>query len=304
MAPKLPPPANTKAVFAAPARLVTDKASVDPAFNALARSRATFGGVYSSGRARRATDKSLTDRGDGSYLRSGQDDDRCPNDQRPQPETDGDCANPGQRGRIPDEPCCWGYGVPLRFRCGRHNTLCHHINPPSGIVMASNQPDYVGVVCSIACTSPERGNSDSRHPQVINRFGALSRPRDGRCYASPRADDAPHRRERTMLRIAGRALRPGIRGSALDERLFNDEMAGLAMAALEKTARFKHLAQLFEHARTTAHHDAVVTDIQRRQADIVEQLLRGDQVGDTPAIAKRLAGDGRIIQQLFFQQRS
>src|SRR5258707_8071318 len=37
------------------------------------------------------------------------------------------------------------------------------------------------------------------------------------------------------------------RDSALDERLLNDKMAGLALAAFEKTMRFKHLAQVFEH---------------------------------------------------------
>ena len=59
--------------------------------------------------------------------------------------------------------------------------------------------------------------------------------------------------------------------SAFDERLLDHEMAGLAVAAFEKTARFKHLAQLFEHARAAAHHDAVGADIERRLTDIVKQ---------------------------------
>jgi hypothetical protein len=69
-------------------------------------------------------------------------------------------------------------------------------------------------------------------------------------------------------------------------------MAGLAVAAFEETARFKGLAQFFQHAGAAAHHDPVGRDIQRRQADIVEQLFRGDQVGDAAAVAERLAGDG------------
>src|ERR1700704_5479298 len=92
--------------------------------------------------------------------------------------------------------------------------------------------------------------------------------------------------------------------SAFDERLLDHEMAGLAVTAFEKTARFKHLAQLFEHARTAAHHDPVVTDIQRRPTDVVEQLFRSDQIGDAAAVAERLAGDGRIIQKLPGQQRA
>ncbi len=46
-----------------------------------------------------------------------------------------------------------------------------------------------------------------------------------------------------------------------------------------------------------------VAMIQRRQADIVEQLLRGDQVGDAAAVAERLAGHGRIIDELLGQER-
>src|SRR6202171_5048767 len=91
-------------------------------------------------------------------------------------------------------------------------------------------------------------------------------------------------------------------GATFDERLFNDKMAGFAVAAFEKAARFKHLAQLFEHARTAAHHDPVVADIQRRLTDVVEQLFRGDQIGDAAAVAERLAGDGRIVHKLFGEQ--
>jgi hypothetical protein len=48
MAPKLPPPANTKAVFAGLGWSDTDKASVAPGIAALARTHATVGSAYSS----------------------------------------------------------------------------------------------------------------------------------------------------------------------------------------------------------------------------------------------------------------
>src|SRR6516162_4965317 len=92
--------------------------------------------------------------------------------------------------------------------------------------------------------------------------------------------------------------------SAFDESLLNDEMPGLAVTALGKAAVFEHLAQFFEHRGTAAHHDPVLGDIERRLADIVEQLRGSDEVGGAAAIAERLAGDGRIIDELFFQQRS
>ena len=57
-------------------------------------------------------------------------------------------------------------------------------------------------------------------------------------------------------------------------------MAGLAVAAFEEAARLERLAQFFQHRGAAAHHDAVGPDVERRLADIVEQLLRGDQVGD------------------------
>jgi hypothetical protein len=75
-----------------------------------------------------------------------------------------------------------------------------------------------------------------------------------------------------MRRIAERPPAFLKRGSAFDERFFNDEMAGLAVAAFEEATRFEGLAQFFEHARAAAHHDAVGLDVERRLTDIVEQL--------------------------------
>ena len=61
--------------------------------------------------------------------------------------------------------------------------------------------------------------------------------------------------------------------SPFDERLLDDKMAGLAVIAFGKSARLEHDAQLFQHRRAAAHHDAVGLDVERRLADIVEQLL-------------------------------
>ena len=51
MAPKLPPPANTKAVFAGLAWLGTDKPRSLPGIDARTIGHATFGRIYSSQRA-------------------------------------------------------------------------------------------------------------------------------------------------------------------------------------------------------------------------------------------------------------
>src|ERR1700758_292011 len=92
--------------------------------------------------------------------------------------------------------------------------------------------------------------------------------------------------------------------SALDERLLDHKMAWLGVVAFGEGARLEHLLQLFEHRRTAAHHDAVAFDIERLLADVVEELLRGDEVGDAAAVAEGLAGHGRIVRQLLRQERA
>src|SRR5580692_7114073 len=92
--------------------------------------------------------------------------------------------------------------------------------------------------------------------------------------------------------------------SALHERLLDHEVTGLAVVALDEIAGDEHLAQLFQHRRAAAHHDAVALDIQRLLADIVEQLLGGDQVGDAAAVAEWLAGHRRVIDEFFGEQRA
>src|SRR6266403_5252407 len=97
------------------------------------------------------------------------------------------------------------------------------------------------------------------------------------CIVAP--SSGPSRSNRCIggcgSRIALAALAcPGrLADSALDERLLDHEMAGLAVIAFGKTARFEHLAQFLQHGRAAAHHDPIALDIERRLADIVKQLL-------------------------------
>ena len=78
---------------------------------------------------------------------------------------------------------------------------------------------------------------------------------------------------------------------------------GLWLAPSTKPRGFEQLLQFFQHRRAAAHHDAVGLDVERTLVDVVEQLVRRDQVGDAAAVAERLAGHGRVIQQLLRQQR-
>lgn len=87
-------------------------------------------------------------------------------------------------------------------------------------------------------------------------------------------------------------------GLALDESLFDDEMAELGMAAFSEAPLFERLAQIFQHAGAAAQHDAIGLDVQRRQADVVEQLLRRGEVGDASPIAGRLGSRLNTISWL------
>src|SRR3954447_8061200 len=84
--------------------------------------------------------------------------------------------------------------------------------------------------------------------------------------------------------IAISCRRDAICASALDEGLFNDEMAGLAVVTLDKAARGKHRGEFLEHRRAAAQHDAIGLDIEAGLADVVEQLIGGDQIGDAAAV--------------------
>src|SRR5215469_13984975 len=91
----------------------------------------------------------------------------------------------------------------------------------------------------------------------------------------------------------GSLLSQGRQPSALHERLLDHEVAGGAAIAFEEAAGLEHLLQLFQHRRAAAHHDAVGGDVERLLPDVVENLLRGDEIGDAAAVAEGLAGHGR-----------
>ncbi len=75
-------------------------------------------------------------------------------------------------------------------------------------------------------------------------------------------------------------------------------MPGLAVVALFVAAVGEELAGVADHVGAAAEHEAVVLDRHVRQSDILEQLARGHQVGDPAAVAERLAGHGRVVDQL------
>src|SRR5436305_12528532 len=88
-----------------------------------------------------------------------------------------------------------------------------------------------------------------------------------------------------------------VRGLPLDERLLDHEVTGFGVVAFGEAALLEDAAQVFEHARAAAQHETVGRDVERRKVDIVEQALRGDEVGDAAAIAERLARHRRIVDQ-------
>src|SRR6478736_10559580 len=74
-------------------------------------------------------------------------------------------------------------------------------------------------------------------------------------------------------------------------------MAGLTVAAFEKAAFDQQIAQIGQHAWAAAYHHAIAGEVERWHANILEQLVGRDQVGDAPAIAERFADDGRVIYE-------
>src|SRR6202011_2060503 len=62
--------------------------------------------------------------------------------------------------------------------------------------------------------------------------------------------------------------------------------------------------EFLQHAGAAAQHGAVGLPIQHRKSDVVEKLARRDQVGDPTAIAERLAGNGRIVDEFIGEKRS
>ena len=90
--------------------------------------------------------------------------------------------------------------------------------------------------------------------------------------------------------------------SGLDEGLFQDEVAGRGQRALFIAALYQQGLEFGEDGGTAAEHQAIDGGIQRRDAQVLEDLARGDQVGDAALGLERLAGHGRIVAQLAADQ--
>src|SRR5262249_22513733 len=90
--------------------------------------------------------------------------------------------------------------------------------------------------------------------------------------------------------------------SSFDKGLFDHEVTRLGMIALDKAARHEHCVELFEHRRAAAQHDAIRLPIEAGKVDVFKQLIGCNQIGDAAAVAERLAGDGRIVNELVLDQ--
>ncbi len=139
--------------------------------------------------------------------------------------------------------CCvdrcvdWGMVVPSDPVAGSKTLSVTVLARVVGPRWHSSQSDSVIVVCSIECT--------------LRKNGRPNRPPSSDCQPARQRSPASGGATRpgvSLLRQDHTA--PGTRDSTLDERLFNHKMAGLAVAAFDKIAGFKGLAQLFEQART------------------------------------------------------
>src|ERR1700722_9134147 len=104
---------------------------------------------------------------------------------------------------------------------------------------------------------------------------------------------APH-----GISLAESLIRARTPSSFLDEGTLDDVVAGRRMIALDETAFVQNGAQIVEHRGAAAKHHAVVLAIERRQAEILGECVRGDEIGEAAAIAERLARHGRVINEL------
>ena len=67
-------------------------------------------------------------------------------------------------------------------------------------------------------------------------------------------------------------------------------MAGLAMIAFFEAVLTQDGDQIGQHARAAAHHDAILLGRQRIEADVVEQLVGRDEIGEAAAVADHYLG--------------
>ena len=74
------------------------------------------------------------------------------------------------------------------------------------------------------------------------------------------------------------------------------------MAGFLEAVGVENLAAVLEHARAAAQHEAILFQIELRQADVGKQLAVAHQVGQAALVAERLAGNRRVVDQLFTYQ--
>src|SRR3990167_1173765 len=109
-----------------------------------------------------------------------------------------------------------------------------------------------------------------------------------------------NRRAQKSPPIGGLLMKAGL---LLDEGALNQVVTWLAHARRNLQAKLvEHFAGFIKHAWATADHRAVVLRIDRRQADILEQLAAAHQISQATLIFKRLAGHRRVVDQIVLQR--
>src|SRR5437868_7531803 len=112
-----------------------------------------------------------------------------------------------------------------------------------------------------------------------------------------------------VRRVAGLGalLRAAALGSAiaaswllLGEGAFDHEVARRRRVAFLEAARLEDVLEVDQQARAAAQHHAVFGGIERRQAEVVGELVALDQLGDAAHVAELLARHGRVVEQLLF----
>ena len=70
------------------------------------------------------------------------------------------------------------------------------------------------------------------------------------------------------------------------------------MAIFTETLAVQQIAQIRQHGRTAAQHEAIICHAQRRQPQIGGQFAAAQQLRDPPLILERLPGHAGVIEQL------
>jgi transposase len=95
-------------------------------------------------------------------------------------------------------------------------------------------------------------------------------------------------------------LPPRLPSSPLDKGFLDDEMAAIAVAALDKIQIAEHRAQIFQHGRASAQHGAVGFDIQRQLPDVGEQLSRCNEIKE---LVEKLPDLAALVEPLLIVRR-